>query len=167
VCEAGDVPSAEDCEAAWNRYYSEVAETGEDVLCELSVSPPKQAQEQWTVFLVKSICGWVLRFGRKRGGKRQSPAEVPQYVKDYMLLHERAGKGLWRTKDPDDPSNPITGTCEAYQQACDEDPNARVTLRAVAHRYGMFVTVTVDGPAKEPSKSAVRKAARKRSNKGG
>jgi len=85
-CEEGDVPSFEECDAAWCAYHEHCVETGEDPLGEYSVKRVYQQRQRWTAEVHRGIGGLYVRRARRGRGPWLSPEKLPDEVRGFLLL---------------------------------------------------------------------------------
>jgi hypothetical protein len=85
--DAEDLPSYEEVDRNWYEYHQYVAETGEDPLDEFFVKRHRTVKQVWYVAFANGISGTGVQ--RIKHGKRYYAAyEVPQHVKDYLMVVE-------------------------------------------------------------------------------
>ena len=89
-CDAGDVPTIEEEEAAWLDYSRHVAATGSDPLGEFNVPRTTKRKERYTAAFRLSILGAAL-VAVRRGGKVVPLRDLPQRVVDYLCVERLNG----------------------------------------------------------------------------
>lgn len=89
-CDADDVPSIEEHEAAWLDYSRHVAATGCDPLGEFNVPRVAKRKERYTAAFRLSILGAHL-IAVRRGGKVVPLRDLPQRVTDYLEVERLNG----------------------------------------------------------------------------
>lgn len=89
-CDAGDVPTIEEQEAAWLDYSRHVAATGCDPLGEFNVPRVAKRKERYTAAFRLSILGAAL-VAVRRGGKVVPLRDLPQRVIDYLCVERLNG----------------------------------------------------------------------------
>jgi hypothetical protein len=96
-----DLPSEIEQINAWNRYYSEVSHSGEDVLGQVLVRHTYKAVECYKIKLTLTILG-VMLVGAKRNRKEIDHRNLPPHVSDYLCCsktHSMGGPILSLTKE--------------------------------------------------------------------
>ena len=86
-CDMDDIPSANEINLAWLSYFEYVAQEGLDPLDEFQflVRSMRTVKERWRIRFSDSILG-PLVIRAHRGVQSVSVLELPQHVKDYLLI---------------------------------------------------------------------------------
>lgn len=80
-----ELPTHEQHDAAWTRYYRDVLATGTDPLQQLMVTYSYERQQRWQIRLGNSIRGVVL-LGCRRNSRGPWHCNPPAALADWMLL---------------------------------------------------------------------------------
>ena len=86
-CDAEDVPTPEEIDAAWLDYSRWVAEHGEDPLGNFFIRRTKQTRERYRAEWRNSIAGPRLVSVKRAGRERLS--DLPDHVQSYLDIGER------------------------------------------------------------------------------
>lgn len=93
-CDMDDIPSASEINSAWRSYFEYVAQEGLDPLDEFQfcVKSMRTVKERWRIKFGDSILGPIV-IRAHRGVQSVSALELPQHVKDYLLIKPDANQG--------------------------------------------------------------------------
>ena len=96
--EKDELPSDDEVDEAWRKYYADSVETGLDPLDALPVPATRKRKRTWQCEIANSICGPVLRRCRRNGrgawvSGRLVDGKPRQELCEYLLL-ERHGPHL-------------------------------------------------------------------------
>jgi hypothetical protein len=167
--EQDELPSFEEIDDGWKRYFEDVVETGDDSLGELLFARETKRRETWQVWFGNSIGGMVLRTGRRSGrGRWKRSGELPQSLLEYLLCEKRhinAVSHYFHSPDGDG-----VGTYEELCACLQSDPNTRVQRGRGPKALVTLDVVTPHTPDRiaEDARRAARRAlrdARKRDKK--
>ena len=82
-----ELPSWDEYDKAWNRYYKDVAWSGTDPLDQFMVRDTYKAKRRYKVEIRNSI-GGVMVCGWKQGRKPWSFKHLPRSVAEYLLCYK-------------------------------------------------------------------------------
>jgi len=152
-CEESDVPTFEECDAAWRRYARDVVATGVDPLAQYNVDHSRKVQRLWQVRCHASV-GRVLLTGARVSGRGPwlMPHEIPAEVQSYFLATETPNP-MCRPMD-------IATLDELRAYAAEDDNVVRIQRTHFALEFKCLVRIEQQAPVGGiPNK--LRKAARK------
>lgn len=125
-CTADDIPSADEIEADWLRYYEDCAKTGLDPLGQFAVDTHRTRRQTWQVEFRLSVGGpLLLRFRRNGRGTWQrmhhpdERATLPDEVIDYLLLERPKAEGAWAHRQRE-------YNRAEYHKLIEDDPNCQM-----------------------------------------
>ena len=151
--EEDDLPSVEKAEAAQDEYLRWVAEHGEDPLGQVYVAPRTPEERQWQLLFRRGIGHTYFFGGRPRArGPMLPPEELPEHVREYCeVTRLESHPRLWVF-------------ARSWTSLCgDLERNPDITVQHLPHNeQGLFrkILATIPNPRREPSTTAIKKAAR-------
>ncbi len=154
--EEDEVPTFDEIDESWRRYYADVAETGKDVLGELIVPQVRSRRVKWQVVFSRSILGTTLRSARRNGrGPWLRSIDLPDEVIEFLDVHKRRPESLTHQYD---------ATLDDLRDLAKGNPDCRVQ-RPERGCLKMIVTVSESVPIagyERRTKAAARKAMQQR-----
>jgi hypothetical protein len=139
-CDASDVPTIEEQEAAWLEYSRHVAATGCDPLGEFNVPRTTKRKERYAAAFRLSINGAAL-VAVRRAGKVVPLRELPQRVADYLEVERLNGaggnlrfRGGWQELIKIDSVKVYRGTARVTFTLDHEEPRAEAAVEADLRR---------------------------------
>lgn len=141
------LPTAEEENEAWGRYYEHVASTGEDPIGTFHVATVKKVTEVWRVRFGNSILGVMVLKVRK--GRTDVPVRLlPKYVREFLEL-------------PADPTK--NAVVESFRHDSEEELPPRKRFEALGYKFYRWETIEVENTAciePEKVKAELKKRAR-------